>query len=44
MRKGNTNRKAESRVEMMEAAYSSAEAGGTPVELPLYPELEMDTP
>ncbi len=31
-------------VEMMEAAYRSAEAGGTPVELPLYPDLEMDTP
>jgi len=27
-------------VEMMEAAYRSAESGGQPVELPLYPELE----
>jgi len=29
-------------VEMMEAAYRSAEAGGRPVELPLYPELEEE--
>ncbi len=27
-------------VELMEAAYRSAEAGGRPVDLPLYPELE----
>ena len=27
-------------VEMMEATYRSAEAGGQPIELPLYPELE----
>ena len=29
-------------VEMMEAAYRSAEQAGRPVELPLYPELEED--
>lgn len=28
-------------VELMEAAYRSAEAGGQVVELPLYPELEL---
>lgn len=28
-------------VELMEAAYHSAEAGGQPVTLPLYPELEL---
>ena len=27
-------------VELIEGAYRSAEAGGEPVELPLYPELE----
>ena len=31
-------------VEMMEAAYRSAEAGGQSVELPLYPELEEEEP
>jgi len=29
-------------VEMMEAAYRSAAAGGQPVELPLYPEMEEE--
>ena len=29
-------------VEMMEAAYRSAEAGGQPIDLPLYPELEEE--
>ncbi|MFH1006069.1 MAG: Gfo/Idh/MocA family oxidoreductase [Candidatus Latescibacterota bacterium] len=30
-------------VEMMEAGYRSAESGGQPIELPLYPELEGET-
>ena len=29
-------------VELMEAAYRSAEAGGQPLDLPLYPELEFE--
>ena len=31
-------------VEMMEAAYRSAESGGQPIDLPLHPELEDTTP
>jgi predicted dehydrogenase len=31
-------------VEIMEAAHRSADAGGTPIQLPLLPELESEDP
>ena len=41
---GGTPNAQSSTEQALRVALDAAEAGGAPVELPLYPDLEMDTP